>query len=393
MPRRARAAREWSKSTSTTRVIGILAALDAVSTRTGASAGRNRARLAQRAARHGGTDRVGDHGRAGQGAGARRAADAERRRPQGADRGREVKLPALALGAAARGAGGGAGGRLALFAVPGRRRPRGARLLGGIDAREPHLPRGALRGRLLGRAACRDDARGRRCRPVAGADRRPGAPRSPRSQFRTRPTARRSRATSRRSSTAIKNGGEGFVEPIDGAETSSRALPLEGSLYAINQALFFCAPAAEEPEATAPTMRPELVAPGAGASADEVAAVDRQDRAGDEAGERRAEKERGTGEVLGRAPAAQSACAPSVRRCARRWRAAPRSSPSRSSPGAMRVDADVVLGAGDGQRLGQLRDAALARGIGRGMRGAEEREHRADVEDGAAAAASLSRKA
>ena len=29
---------------------------------------------------------------------------------------------------------------------------------------------------------------------------------------------------------AIKNGGEGFVEPIDGAETSSRALPLAGSL-------------------------------------------------------------------------------------------------------------------------------------------------------------------
>ena len=60
---------------------------------------------------------------------------------------------------------------------------------------------------------------------------------------------------------AIKDGGEGFVEPVDGAETSSRALRLEGSLYAINQALFFCAPAAEEPEATAPTMRPELVAP------------------------------------------------------------------------------------------------------------------------------------
>lgn len=60
---------------------------------------------------------------------------------------------------------------------------------------------------------------------------------------------------------AIKDGGEGFVEPVNGAETSSRALPLEGSLYAINQALFFCAPAGEEPEATKPTMNPKMVPP------------------------------------------------------------------------------------------------------------------------------------
>jgi hypothetical protein len=60
---------------------------------------------------------------------------------------------------------------------------------------------------------------------------------------------------------AAKNGGRAFVEPIDGADTSSRALPLEGSLYAINQALFFCAPTRKEPEATEPVMNPDLVAP------------------------------------------------------------------------------------------------------------------------------------
>jgi hypothetical protein len=60
---------------------------------------------------------------------------------------------------------------------------------------------------------------------------------------------------------AIKNGGEGFVEPIDGAETSSRALPLTGSLEAINQALFFCAPTRTEIDATEPTFNPDLVAP------------------------------------------------------------------------------------------------------------------------------------
>jgi hypothetical protein len=60
---------------------------------------------------------------------------------------------------------------------------------------------------------------------------------------------------------AVKNGGEAFVEPVDGAETSSRALPLEGSLYAINQALFFCAPTRAEPEATTPVINPDLVPP------------------------------------------------------------------------------------------------------------------------------------
>jgi hypothetical protein len=60
---------------------------------------------------------------------------------------------------------------------------------------------------------------------------------------------------------AVKNGGEAFVEPIDGAETSSRALPLSGSLYAINQALFFCAPTRPVEEATEPTFDPDLVAP------------------------------------------------------------------------------------------------------------------------------------
>lgn len=60
---------------------------------------------------------------------------------------------------------------------------------------------------------------------------------------------------------AAKNGARAFVEPIDGADTSSRALPLEGSLYAINQALFFCAPTEPLPEATEPVFDPDLVAP------------------------------------------------------------------------------------------------------------------------------------
>lgn len=60
---------------------------------------------------------------------------------------------------------------------------------------------------------------------------------------------------------AIRNGGEGFVEPVDGAETSSRSLPLGGSLQAINQALFFCAPTRRDTEETEPTFNPDLVAP------------------------------------------------------------------------------------------------------------------------------------
>ena len=41
--------------------------------------------------------------------------------------------------------------------------------------------------------------------------------------------------------------------------------------------------------------------------------------------------------------------------------------------GQDRVDLDVVLGPGGGERPGELDDAALARGIGRGERDAEDR--------------------
>ena len=50
-----------------------------------------------------------------------------------------------------------------------------------------------------------------------------------------------------------------------------------------------------------------------------------------------------------------------------------------------RVDLDVVLGPGAGERARQLHDAALGRGIGCGERRAEDRHHRADVDDLAAA--------
>ena len=41
---------------------------------------------------------------------------------------------------------------------------------------------------------------------------------------------------------AIKNGVSLFLDPMDGAQVSSSGIGLSGSLYAINQALFFCAP-------------------------------------------------------------------------------------------------------------------------------------------------------
>jgi hypothetical protein len=64
----------------------------------------------------------------------------------------------------------------------------------------------------------------------------------------------------------IRNSGVVYLEPERGPPTE-RAISLNGSLYAINQALYFCAP---------------KVAPPSG---DEVAPVDGQDGAGDEAGE------------------------------------------------------------------------------------------------------------
>ena len=41
---------------------------------------------------------------------------------------------------------------------------------------------------------------------------------------------------------AIKNGVSLFLDPMDGAQVPSSGIGLSGSLYAINQALFFCAP-------------------------------------------------------------------------------------------------------------------------------------------------------
>lgn len=46
----------------------------------------------------------------------------------------------------------------------------------------------------------------------------------------------------------IKNGDSFFIDPRDGAEPPNRGIGLTGSLYAINQALYFCAPKVE-PEA------------------------------------------------------------------------------------------------------------------------------------------------
>ena len=59
----------------------------------------------------------------------------------------------------------------------------------------------------------------------------------------------------------ITHGGEAYLDPLDGADPSSRSIPLSGSMLAINQALFFCAPTRSEPEATEPVMNPDLVAP------------------------------------------------------------------------------------------------------------------------------------
>ena len=50
-----------------------------------------------------------------------------------------------------------------------------------------------------------------------------------------------------------------------------------------------------------------------------------------------------------------------------------------------RVDLDVVGGPGDRAGTSELHDAALARGVSRREAGAEDRHHRADVDDLAAA--------
>lgn len=69
----------------------------------------------------------------------------------------------------------------------------------------------------------------------------------------------------------LKNAGLVYVDPQDGPSID-RAISLSGSLYVINQALYFCAPKVNP------------------ASDGEVTAVDGQDGAGDEAGEGRAEE-------------------------------------------------------------------------------------------------------
>jgi hypothetical protein len=70
----------------------------------------------------------------------------------------------------------------------------------------------------------------------------------------------------------LKEAGLVYLDPVAGLPIG-RAISLSGSLYAINQALYFCAP--------------KVGTPGSG---DEVAPVDGQDGAGDEAGEGRAEE-------------------------------------------------------------------------------------------------------
>jgi hypothetical protein len=69
----------------------------------------------------------------------------------------------------------------------------------------------------------------------------------------------------------LRTAGLVYLDPPDGVPVD-RAISLSGSLTAINQALYFCAPRAVPP------------------SGDEVAPVDGQYGAGDEAGQRRAEE-------------------------------------------------------------------------------------------------------
>jgi hypothetical protein len=41
---------------------------------------------------------------------------------------------------------------------------------------------------------------------------------------------------------AIKNGGSLYLDPLEGAPLTRNGIGLSGSLYVINQALYFCAP-------------------------------------------------------------------------------------------------------------------------------------------------------
>ena len=48
---------------------------------------------------------------------------------------------------------------------------------------------------------------------------------------------------------ALKNGGLGYLDPKAGPDLPKNGITLSGSLYVINQALYFCAP--RVPPATA----------------------------------------------------------------------------------------------------------------------------------------------
>jgi hypothetical protein len=49
----------------------------------------------------------------------------------------------------------------------------------------------------------------------------------------------------------LRNGAVAYLDPMEGAEVPRNGISLSGSLYVINQALYFCAP--KVPEVTAPS--------------------------------------------------------------------------------------------------------------------------------------------
>ena len=99
------------------------------------------------------------------------------------------------------------------------------------------------------------------------------------------------------------------------------------------------------------------------------------------------EEQHRAGDVRGRAPAAHRRARqdrPGARRVVLQRLRQRRRDPARRDG----VDADAVGGVGDGQALGQLRDAALAGAVARHQAAAEEAEHRGGVDDAAARAPS-----
>ena len=118
---------------------------------------------------------------------------------------------------------------------------------------------------------------------------------------------------------------------------------------------------------------------------DRISAVDGNRRARDEIGRGRGEEHRDAGEIVDRAPARRRRARqhPVVQAVDLLARALGEVGvdPARQH----RVDLDVVGGPGAGAGARELHDAALARGIGRREAGAEDRHHRADIDDLAAA--------